>query len=380
MVRTLARGAVAAGLEVHVATTDDNEQGHLNVIHGDAQWEEGVAYYHFKRQTRSYIFSWPLTRWLARHVRDYDLIHIHALFSYTPVAAAYWASRYGIPYIVRPLGTLNRWGMQNRRPWLKQLSFRSVERRILNGASAIHYTSEEERRQAEELGISRKSVVIPNALGPAIPREGLVGRFRANHPELAGRPIILFLSRLDPKKGLDLLLPAFARMLAENKKPALVIAGDGDPLFVKGLQKEANRLGLGSDILWAGFLQGEQKWAALTDSDIFVLPSYSENFGVAAAEAMAMGLPVVISNQLGIHQTVAQEQAGLIVPCQVGELARALLQLLDNAPLRESCAANARRLAEKEFTQEAVTHKLIALYTTILSHPWPAAVRANSYL
>ena len=109
----------------------------------------------FSRGSSGFILSrWPLNRWLREHIRDYDVVHIHALFSYPATVAAHWARRYGLPYVVRPLGTLNRWGVENRRPWLKQLSLRLVERRILAGAAAVQFTSAQEEIEARSQGVT----------------------------------------------------------------------------------------------------------------------------------------------------------------------------------------------------------------------------------
>jgi glycosyltransferase involved in cell wall biosynthesis len=196
MIQTMGRGLTEAGVEVHVATTDDNGRGLLNVPHGIPVLKEGVTYWYFPRQTRFYTFSWPLSRWLAQHVRYYDLVHIHALFSYATLPAAFSASCCGTPYIIRPLGVLNRWGMRKRHPWLKKLSFRLIDSHILANAAAIHYTSEQEHLEAAELGIVQRSVVIPNAVDMTmVSSDYSVGQFRALYPQLAGRTIILFLSR-----------------------------------------------------------------------------------------------------------------------------------------------------------------------------------------
>src|SRR5437016_4448252 len=138
MMRTTARSLVQAGVEVDVATTDDNDDSRLEVAHCRAVVEQGVTYWYFPRQTRFYTFSWPLTRWLRRNVKNYDLVHIHALFSYAAIPAAFWASYYQIPYIVRPLGVLNVLGMHKRRPWLKKISYHLIEKRIIRGSAVIH--------------------------------------------------------------------------------------------------------------------------------------------------------------------------------------------------------------------------------------------------
>jgi glycosyltransferase involved in cell wall biosynthesis len=356
--RTLARALSQAGMEVHVATTDDNGPGRLRVPLGVPQQEDGATFWYFPRQTRFYTFSWPLTRWLARHVREFDLVHIHALFSYAALPAALLARRAGVPYIVRPLGTLNRWGIENRRPWLKKLSFRILESRILASAAGIHYTSEQELVEAGELGVSAHPLIIPNAV------ELPVGQ--ASGPVPSDRKVILFLSRIDPKKGLDLLLEAFVRVRSRCPDALLVLAGTGDPTWVAALKNTADRLGIAANVIWAGFLSGDDKWAALTTADVFVLPSYSENFGIALVEALACGCPVVLSDQVGIHREITRAEAGLVTPCRVEELAAAILNVLTDAALRRRMSENGVRLARQQFSLEAVSRQLAAAYAAVI--------------
>lgn len=365
MVRTMARALSHAGLEVHVATTDDNGPDRLPVPLGVPQHEDGATFWYFPRQTRFYIFSWPLTRWLAQHVREFDLVHIHALFSYAALPAAVLARRAGVPYIVRPLGTLNRWGFENRRPWLKKLSFRLIESRILRRAAAIHFTSGQERCEAAELVADGRTEIIPNPLD-ASPHSWPLGAFRARFPHLEGQRIILFLSRLDEKKGLDLLLAAFARVHQQCPDTVLVLAGSGHPDFVAALQDRSAAMGISSSVLWAGFLSGEQKWAALADADIFVLPSYSENFGNAVVEAMAAGLPVVVSDQVGIHSEIAEAGAGAVVPCNVDRLAQQLLEFLADPKLRSAVGQNGRRLSSRRYSPDSVGAQMLHLYNELI--------------
>jgi glycosyltransferase involved in cell wall biosynthesis len=366
MVRTLAEGLAQSGIETLIATTDDNGPGRLDVPCGQPVVENGVTYWHFHRQSRFYTFSWPLTAWLMRNVRNYDVVHIHALFSYASLPAAYFARRCGVPYVVRPLGVLNRWGMEQRRPGLKKLSFRFIERRILRHAALVHFTSEQERAEAMELGIDVRSIVIPNPL-PVEPASVTPGRFRARYPQLKGRKILLFLSRFDRKKGLDLLIDAFAQVRAASPDVALVLAGSGDPDLTTELRAQAKRLSVASDVIWTGFLQGCDKWNAMADADLFVLPSYSENFGIAVAEAMAAGLPVVISDQVAIHKEVAEAQAGTVVACDSGELSRALLRMLSDSSLRTEMGRRGQRLTKLRYSPDHVARQLISAYDEALT-------------
>lgn len=368
MIRTMAQGLAEAGVDVQVAATDDDGPGHMDVPLEQPMVDNGVTFWHFRRQTRFYTASWPLTHWLARHIPDFDLVHMHALFSYAALPAALFAARGGVPYVVRPLGTLNRWGMQQHRPWLKQLSFRLIESRILKGAAAVHYTSEQERLEATKLGVNGHALVIPLGVDfDLLQSQPSNGWLTTHAPHLADRTIFLFLSRLDPKKGLDLLLPAFAQLRDQCPETALVIAGDGETEFVTSLHQEAARLGIQNDVVWAGFLTGKEKRAALATADAFILPSYSENFGIAAVEALACGLPAILSDNVAIHREIAAAHAGLVVKCQIEALANAMHKLATNAELRRTLGVNGKQLAQSRFSKESMINALVNAYAEIVS-------------
>lgn len=366
VLRALVRGLVESGVEVDVAVTDDNGRGRLDVRYGIPVSDAGATYWYFPRQSRFYTLSLPLNRWLARHVTDYDIVHIHALFSFPSVAAAYWAKRRRVPYIVRPLGTLNHWGMEKRRPWLKRLSLRFLESGMLSGAAAIHYTSEQERLEAADCGITNHPIVIPNPLESVSSDQVYTrGLLRSKYPSFAERRWVLFLSRFDRKKGLDLLLPAFALLRSRYPDAALVLAGDGDTDYVAGLRRQAVSLHIDKDILWTGFLKGEDKRAAFADADVFALPSYSENFGVAAVEALAAGCPVIVSDQVAIHDDICAAQAGVVVRCDSGDLAAALSHVLADTSASSKMGRNGKCLIQTQYSLEAVTSRLMAAYNSI---------------
>jgi glycosyltransferase involved in cell wall biosynthesis len=360
----MARGLARAGVSVDVATTDDDGLGgHLDVPLGEGIAQGGARFFYFRRQTKFYKASWPLTVWLARNIGRYDCVHIHALFSYASCAAAHLAISNRVPYVVRPLGVLNRWGMANRRRLLKQLSLRLVERRVLGRAAFIHYTSEQERLEAEEAGVMARAAVIPLGVDTT-EFQRLPGpeRFYEKFPQAAGRDVVLFLSRLDGKKGLDLLLPVFAALRRSEPNALLVVAGAGDEAFTGGLSGLAARLGAADHIIWAGFLSGQEKLSALAAASVFALPSRSENFGIAVVEAMAAGLPCVLSDQIGIAPDVDRLEAGLVVPCEADALASALGRLLADSQLRARLGAAARRVVAERFSLEAMTRSLVGLY------------------
>ena len=366
----LARALFKTGVAVTVVTTDDDGRGkRLPVPLGvPIPGEEGATFLYFPKQTEFYRFSWPLTRWLWRHVRDFDVVHIHALFTYTSTAAGWVARLRGVPYVVRPLGVLNHWGMQNRRRRLKRWSVRIVELPILRGAVRIHYTSKQEQLEAVRAGAGElSSVIIPLGIDTSAYRDlPAPAVFQARFPAAVGRRIVLFLSRIDVKKGLNLLLPAFKEVSRRHPDSLLVIAGDGDPAYVAALRADGERIGLGAgQILWIGSVAGMDKRAALAAATIFVLPSYSENFGIAAAEALAAGIPSVLTDQVALAADAAQTDAALIIQCNVEALTEAIHQLLNDESLCKRLGANASRMAAERFSLEAAGNSLKKLYETI---------------
>ncbi len=366
--RAMAQALARVGVETHIATTDDHGSIRQAVPLGKPLCRDAVCYWYFPRQTRFYTVSWPMTWWLVHNIGNYDLLHIHALFSYAALPAAFFAKARGVPYIVRPLGTLSNYGMQRRHPWLKQASFRLIETRIIRYAALMHYTSEQEQGEAAELGINKNFVIIPNPVEYSVPKHSeLRGQFRSQYSWLSDSTLVLFLSRLDPKKGLDLLLSAFAQARVVHPQLALVIAGSGEPDFVNRLHMYAKDLGVAAAIVWTGFLADEAKQMVLADADMFVLPSYSENFGNVIVESMSAALPVVVTDQVGIHRQVAAAGAGISIPCSVEALVEAIIRLARSSELRDRMGCAGRELVQREFSIQTITERLQTAYTAISS-------------
>lgn len=363
------RALFGVNVEVVVATTDDAGPGsRLDVSLGTQQGPAGAQRIYFRKRTEFYKYSGGLMTWLSRNVTAFDLVHVHGLFSHASVAGALAAKRRKVPYILRPLGSLNHYGMTVRRPLLKRLSLRWIEGPLLKGAAAVHFTSALERREAEQAGVECRAVILPLGLDLA-QFECLPGPepFLESWPQAAGRNLILFLSRLDPKKGLDLLLRAFVDVKRNDAHACLVIAGAGDRAFVADLQLLAQSLGVARDILWVGHLDEREKREALGAAACFVLPSYSENFGIAAVEALAAGLPTVLTKGVGIAPEVRSAAAGLVVDADAGQLATALIRVSSDDALRAALAENARKLARQSYSQGAMGLALRDLYERVKS-------------
>lgn len=367
VVHKLAAGLAAQGIEVTVVTTDDDGLGRRRSLSLEPSIRDGVLYRYFPRQLRPYTVSLPLSHWLWKHLPEYDLVHAHAVFSFPSDVGIWLAARRSVPYILRPLGILNRWGMEYRRPLVKRLAYRLFVRQLLEKAAAIHYTSTLERTEAEYLGFqAQSSAVIPNPVETEVDPARCRGLFRSLHPEFTDKALVLFLSRLDEKKGLDLLVPAFAKVVAARPETILVIAGSGTPAFEASIRNLAQAYGIVEHVHWAGFLSNEIKAAAFSDADVYVLPSYSENFGVAPVEAMTFGLPVIVSDRVGICADIEGAGAGDVVRCDPVEIAGAILRLLREPRLRAEMGVRGTNLARERFSKEAVIHQIIRLYDGIL--------------
>lgn len=373
------RALSALGVRVATATTDDDGPGRRRAIPSNPAQDNPISAptksalkpirLYFRKTLEFYKISPGFARWVFHHARDFDVIHIHALFSFTSVAAAWAARSAGVAYVVRPLGTLNQYGVTQRRPWLKQLSLKLIEGPILRHAAAVHFTAEAEREEAESLGIPMRSVVVP--LGIASPPQQDASLFLGRHRELAGRRTVLFLSRLDPKKNVEGLLRAFSLVRDSLPETSLVIAGDGDTGYVAGLTRLADELGLADRIVWAGFVDGELKTSAFAAAQVFVLPSFSENFGIAAAEALMAGLPCVLGKGVAISEEVQVAGAGLATSPEPEAIAEALRTLLADEGRRAEMGRRAAALARERYSVEAMGARLHALYSKILAHNSP---------
>ncbi len=351
------RALSAEGILVETITTDDEGPGRRNGK-GDAapREENGIIRRYFPKQTEFYKLSLPLARWMKQAVNTFDLVHIHALFSHTSIAAARVARNAGVPYVIRPLGVLNQYGITQRRANLKQLSLRWVDGPVLRHAAAVHFTLDAERNEAERLGISFNPVVIPLGLEEtSLPQ---------SDPE--AKPYVLYLSRIDPKKNLESLLEAWCRTHQSRSEWKLIIAGSGDAEYSSRLRKQADSLGISSSIEWAGEVGGEHKARLLADASIFTLTSHSENFGIAAAEALMAGKPCLFTPGVAVGVEAAKIGAAKLADGHVGALADALEDLMANPALRDSLSTKARRFATTELSATTMGGRLRMLYDGII--------------
>lgn len=356
------------GVAAEIATTNDNGPDLLPVPLGQRVDYGQVPVYFFPRfspsiaSLREFAISAALTRWLWQHSFEYDLLHIHAIFSYPSTTAMTIARLQKIPYIVRPLGQLCQWSLQQSCT-KKQAYLALIERANLNGSRAIHCTSRQEHQEVARLQLQSPSVVIPHGLTPPIPLQNARDRLRQLLNLPPQEPLILFLSRLHPKKGLDTLIPALGKI---QQKFTFVLAGSGTAEYEAEVEQLLATNGISDRTYRSGFISGEMKELLLQGCDLFALTSHSENFGVVVLEAMAAGLPVVVTPGVALAAVVQAHQVGYVPELTIDAIAQALNQGLSQPQALRAMGDRARQVVEQHYTWNQTSANLAQVYTAVL--------------
>jgi len=281
---------------------------------------------------------------LQEEISRADVVHIHALWEEVQYRAARISESQGKPFIVRPCGLLDPWSMARHRV-KKHLYLKFRLRRYLDAASGIHYSTAFEEERCRVLRLKPPPIVEGNGFDFDDHRNlRLDGSFRDRWDIPRNAPVVLFLGRLHAKKGLDLLIPAFAEGAPSDG--ILVIAGSGEVGYERTLRQRVASLGLVSRVRFTGFLDKQARTAAMGEATVFALPSYSENFANSVVESIAAGTPVVISDQVGLHVNVASSGVGGVVPTNVEALSAEIGCWLRDASKRELAITNADRFLQ----------------------------------
>lgn len=377
---------VKKGIDVTVYTTNADLNGVVPVNEKVNIDGVKVTYFGFENSfefiTKSgWRFSRQLTQALEKDLKIFDLIYIVTIWSYPTTVGAYYCRKYRKPYIIAPQGMLYP-DLFYKKIWKKWPYYQLVIKKDLRDASAIHYTTEDEAEKTHLfLKLNNQTIIIPNG----IDLSGFSGlpdkeTFKIRYPHIRGKKIILFLGRINWKKGLDILVKAYAMLIKERADVHLLIVGGDETGYIKKVkgwlkQHRLNYIDYGLDdkshtqdtqVTFTRMLSGKEKIEAYAGSDIFVLPSYSENFGVAVAEAMASGIPVVISNKVGIYKDVERNSAGIVIRPDSKSLYQATKLLLEDANLGKELAINARKLVEESYDIDKVADKMLRAFEEIL--------------
>jgi len=377
----MCRALIARGHEVCIATTRHGLSG-LNGNGKGPQLYNGASIHFFPVQWGDgFKYSRPLKTWLDENVRSFDVVHIHAVFNHSSIAAARACRRHLVPYVVRPLGTLDPWSLKQK-SLRKSLFWSLVAKRMMADAATIHYTAQAEfDRVKDSLGLTHGNVV-PLGIGSS---DSVLGPQASppapsNHspcwaqgqaetpavPALRG-PYILFLSRLHPKKGLDVLIKAFVAVQKhqEFSEWRLVIAGDGDAAYVSSLKQLVSSNSADGFVSFIGWVSGDEKRDVLRKASLLVLPSSQENFGLCVLEALAEGVPVVVSRDVNLANDIADAGAGWISAIDVASLQKTISEAMAHEEQRLSRGL-AGKLFSKNFSWERIAEELEKMYLAII--------------
>ncbi len=373
MVLGLAPALARQGMKITVLTTDSNGdtgQKPLDVPLNSPVEKDGYEIIYFKCSPfRRYKFSVDLLKWLNNHADEYDLAHIHALFSPVSSTAAAVCRAQKLPYILRPLGTLDPADLRKKKQ-LKQIYAAVLERPNIAQAAAIHFTSKQERLVSHRFGATTRDLVIPLGVKKddknTEENEKINIHTKYNIPRNV--PLVLFMSRIDPKKGLDLLIPALEKLLNEGLDFHFILAGTNpqDPSYEQNIKSQIQASPLNKYTTITGFVTGELKSALLENADLFVLPSYYENFGIAVAEAMVAAIPVVISDQVHICQEVSGSESGWVGTTNTESIADLIREALKYPEERQRRGLQARKYALLNYSWDAIAQRIVEAYQDIL--------------
>ncbi|WCT73629.1 glycosyltransferase [Sphingomonas naphthae] len=385
-VRSLSRIWRARGHVFDVVTLDSPEAPYLadsglDVVPLGSRGEPGGASGP-QPLHRRFGYSPKLLPWLKANTDRYDVALVHGLWNYSSLAASLALAGNRLPHFVFTHGMLDPWFKQAYplKSKVKALSWRVSEGRLLNSAEKVLFTTAEEQRLAE--GAFRPWQVDGHVVGYGCadmqgdPVEA-ARTFRAGLPALGERPFLLFLSRIHPKKGCDLLLEAFARIAAAHPEMDLVFAGPDDVGLRGVLAAEAEARGIGARVHFAGMIRGAAKWGAFHACEAFALVSHSENFGVVVAEAMACSKPVLITDKINLWREVDAAGAGLIEKDDQAGADALLARFLALSPeARAAMGRAARRCYDANYQFDALADRLMALFRqAVADTPRPQAIR-----
>lgn len=313
-------------------------------------------------------YSDRLIPWLRSHVREYDVVLVHALWNFSTLAARATLINSGVPYFIFPHGALDPWFKKTYpiKDLAKTILWPFNEGKLMKHAAGVLFTTEEEQRLAEDSYWPYQ--VKPAVIGfgssenecPDIQQQR---DFRASVPALGDRQFLLFLSRIHPKKGCDLLIEGFARVASEYPTLDLVFAGPDQTGWQSDLETLAQRKGIDRRIHWTGMISGATKWGAYSASEAFILPSHSENFGVVVAEALSCGKPALISDKVNLWREVADAGAGFVEADTVDGAEKLIRQFLSLSPdKRAMMTRSARACFEQNFRFDSTAERILARF------------------
>lgn len=366
IVLELAQSIAKLNVSVDIIATHANGSTSLDVPLNQWIRKNGYRIQYFSYlDLFDYKFTGSMTKWLFKNVSNYDIVHTNAIFSY-PILAAHLICQFRkVPYISAPHGMMEPWALAYK-AWKKKLYFSFLEKPLLQSSQALQMTASTESRHVKSLGLKTRLVFIPNG----IHRQDFVSLpsseiFYQEFPQTRDKTLIIFLGRIDPKKGLDLLAPAFAQALKKFPDAHLIVAGPDNTGFLPTAESYFIKAGCRDAVTFTGMLTGTLKYAALAAAHIYVAPSYSEGFSMSVLEGMATGLPCVITTGCNFPEA-GTAKAASIVDIDADKIADALIQLLQDPIAAKEMGDRAREFILDNYTWDHIASKMISVYENII--------------
>jgi len=352
---------------VDLITTNANDQEILDVPLNT--WVKNTNYrvQYFPCWFRSdLILSFSLIKWLFNNITNYDLVHTNTIFSPLISLVHGICNLKKIPYLITPHGMLEPWALSYKN-WKKKYYYNFLEKPLLQKAKIVQALASSEAQRVQNLGLTQ-TVTIPNGIHiqeyQSLPEPDI---FYQQFPQTRDQTIILFLGRIDPKKGLDLLAPAFAKVHQNFPHTHLVIAGPDSINFLPTAEKYFTDAACRDAVTFTGMLTGDLKLAALAAADLYVAPSYSEGFSMSVLEGMASGLPCIITTGCNFPEAAAAKVAH-VVNIDVESIADALIGCLKNPEQAKKMGIKARQFIFDNYTWDIAAKKLVKVYQRIINN------------
>jgi glycosyltransferase involved in cell wall biosynthesis len=378
VIKELAQGVGNLGITVDIITTNANASDTLDVPINIWIQEKYYRVQYFSCWHRNdFIVSSSLITWLFNHVVDYDLVHTNTIFA-PLVLLTHWVCKLRkIPYIMTPHGMLEPWALSYK-AWKKRFYYALFEKPALQQTSAIHVLANSEADSVKSLGFQH-TIVVPNGIHrqefEALPDPEI---FYQQFPVTRNKTLILFLGRIDPKKGLDLLAPAFATVQSQFPQTHLVVAGPDSIGFLPTARSYFAQAGCLEAVTFTGMLTGSLKYAALAAASLYVAPSYSEGFSMSVLEGLASGVPCVITTGCNFPEAAAAKAAH-VVNIDADAIADALIECLSNPQKAKAMGNRARDLIFQKYTWDRAAERLIQVYTAIINRkPLPKYLSSHT--
>jgi glycosyltransferase involved in cell wall biosynthesis len=350
-----------AGQPVRVVATEaaGDELGYLGESYAE------VTYQTFPQSFPArYSNSEKMTEWVANNVTQYDIVEIHSVFTAGSYRAAGVCRKMGVPYLVRPHGSLDPFDLQ-KHSLLKGIIGPLFVARTLRNCSGVHCTARLEAERLVTYGASPAKYVSPLPV-PLSGKRGNGQEFRRRNNIPQEAQVVLFMSRVDYKKGLDFLIPALGRLKAMFPRLHFVLAGTGDAEYAAVVGKLLDDCSVRKFTTAVGFVSGMEKADTLAAADIFALPSRNENFGIVVIEAMEAGVALLISDEVYIENEIRAANAGVVCRPQIDSVFTQLKSMLDGSININELASRGAQLARDRYHPQSATDALIGIYKQIL--------------